>query len=404
LFDDPDGRVRHLALVTLADADSRFALDRIDRIEGVADPETSAAVGYCLLKLGDKRQRDAGLARLDALRSGQPADRLALAWTLARSSDRLPLDWLYELMRDTDCSVRSAAAKAAGRHRDLDFVEPLCELLYSDRTAPAAEAALVALGDGAIPRLLANYRQTDQGWLRLRTIAVLRSIGSAAAAEALLDCLDVDEAWIGAELLQALIDLQRAGRLPEPDRQRLDAYLEREEWSLGFYMARLEALVTAKGADGDYARTLQQKVRERAAAALEHCCQILELLFPAREILAAYRQYRDGDPVARANAVVFLDSVLPRGHRRNVIEYMEELPLRQRLQRANIKVPQTVVVALRSLAARNDDLMRALVLVAAVDYDVVDRLGQVAGAAPGAHPVLREVVTRFGYQQERRSA
>jgi len=404
LLEDDDSRVRHLALATLADTDSRFALQRVDRFTDDADPVVRAAVGYCLLKLGDSRQRRDGRHRLDRLRRGEPVERLVVAWTLGRSSERLPLQWLADLLRDANLAVRRAAAAAALRHRDLDLVEPLCELLFSDRTAPAAHAALVALEDAAVPRLLEVYGQHTAGWLRLKVVAVLRAIGTPTAAAALLVCLEQGEEWIGIETLQALVELQRAGDGGDLDRGRLDEILARDEYRLGFYLARLETLTISPGSDRSYAQLLRAEVNERADACLERCCQALELMFPAREILAAFGQYRDGDPVARANAVAFLDAVLPRARRRRVIEFMEQLPLAQRLQRAQVPLPATVAVALRSLAAGDDDLLRVLVLAAAGDYRAAEKIGPVVVTTPGAPRILREAVAQFGDRTEGESA
>ncbi|MFO7653027.1 MAG: Npt1/Npt2 family nucleotide transporter [Candidatus Krumholzibacteriia bacterium] len=390
LLSDPDRRVRHLALTTLADADPGFALRRLALFEDDPDPGARASHAYALLKLGTGPERGRALQMLDELRRGRPAERLAVARTLGRSSERLPLEWLEELLRDTSVEVRAAAAEAAARHQTLELVEPLCDLLYARRTAEPARRALVAIGDEAVPRLLEIFRSRAAAWLRLQVVVLLRDIGTAKAAEALLECLDTAEEWLANDVLGALGDLVSGPRQHPVPRPRIRALLATEVDRVRFFLGRQEMVTTARGSDGARARLLGDLLRERAAAALERSFRLLELLYPSREILTAFERHRDGDAETRTTAAAFLNAVLPQPHRHLLLEFLEELPLQQRLQRAGVSLPDSIPVVLRSLVSRPDPLLQAATLAAAADLGALAELARFVRVDPEAPLIVQE--------------
>jgi AAA family ATP:ADP antiporter len=396
LLRDTDRRVQQLALVTLADADPHFALTQVKVFAEATDPGTRAGYAYTLLKLGGGEERERGLALLDELRRGAPRDRLAVARTLGRSSERLPFVWLQELLRDPDSEVRAAAAEAAGRRYDRELVEPLCDLLYSRRTAEPARRALIRAGDGAVPDLLAIFASRDAGWLRLQIIELLREIGSQAATDALLACLDVQEERMSTTVLQALVDLSCGPRRRSVAREPVRAALSAEVARVRFYLGRLETLRRSPASRRPLARLLIDLVRERADGALQACFQCLELLHPGRELCTAFDQYRDGDPQTRATAVAFLDAVLPQPYRRMLLDFLENIPLEQKLMRAGIEPPASVVIALRSLLVRTDPLMQAVTLAAGQDFGCADRLSRQTHIDTRTPWIVREAAALAG--------
>lgn len=93
-------------------------------------------------------------------------------------------------LTNKDWIIRMHAAKALSRIRDPASVEPLIPLLQDRVKAVREEAttALAAIGDAAVPSLLAALKHVD--WLvRLHAVEALGKTRSAAAVEPLLSVL-----------------------------------------------------------------------------------------------------------------------------------------------------------------------------------------------------------------------
>jgi HEAT repeat protein len=109
---------------------------------------------------------------------------------LTTIADERVLPQLITALRSGDWIVRMHAAKALGRVRNADAVEPLIPLLQDKVKAVREEAAatLAAIGDPAIPSLLDALRHED--WLvRLHAVESLGKARSHRAVEPLLSVL-----------------------------------------------------------------------------------------------------------------------------------------------------------------------------------------------------------------------
>src|SRR5574337_752459 len=155
-----------------------------------------------LLRDPDRSVRDAST---EALRSiGAPAvDTVATYLTdpdlsvqdsasaiLTTIADERVLAPLITALRSGDWIVRMHAAKALGRVRNADAVEPLIPLLQDKVKAvrPEAAGALAVIGDAAIPSLLKALQHED--WLvRLHAVESLGKAKSNQAVAALLSVL-----------------------------------------------------------------------------------------------------------------------------------------------------------------------------------------------------------------------
>jgi len=106
---------------------------------------------------------------------------------LATIADERILAQLINTLRSGDWIVRMHTAKALGRVRNADAVEPLIPLLQDKVKAVREEAAaaLAAIGDAAIPSLLKALQHED--WLvRLHAVESLGLAKSKRAVEPLL--------------------------------------------------------------------------------------------------------------------------------------------------------------------------------------------------------------------------
>jgi len=155
-----------------------------------------------LLRDPDRSVRDAAI---EALRSiGAPAvETVGICLTdpdlslqesasaiLTTIADERVLAPLLKALHSGDWIVRMHVAKALGRIRNADSVEPLIPLLQDKVKAVREEAAaaLAAIGDAAIPSLLKALQHED--WLvRLHAVESLGKAKSKQAVEPLLSVL-----------------------------------------------------------------------------------------------------------------------------------------------------------------------------------------------------------------------
>ncbi|MBX3331105.1 MAG: HEAT repeat domain-containing protein [Nitrospira sp.] len=125
---------------------------------------------------------------------------------LATIADERVLAPLIKALHSGDWIVRMHAAKALGRVRNADAVEPLIPLLQDKVKAVREEAAaaLAAIGDAAIPSLLKELQHED--WLvRLHAVESLRKLKSKRAVEPLLSVLFNDrDSAVREDVVRAL--------------------------------------------------------------------------------------------------------------------------------------------------------------------------------------------------------
>ena len=125
---------------------------------------------------------------------------------LATIADERVLAPLMKALHSGDWIVRMHAAKALGRVRNADAVEPLIPLLQDKVKAVREEAAgtLAAIGDAAFPSLLRALQHED--WLvRLHAVESLGKSKSKRAVEPLLSVLFNDrDSAVREDVVRAL--------------------------------------------------------------------------------------------------------------------------------------------------------------------------------------------------------
>jgi HEAT repeat protein len=166
-FKDPRAVVPLVAL--LRDQDRSVREAAIEALRSIGAPAVEA-VGACLAEPDLSVQE-------------------SVSAILATIADERVLAPLITALRSGDWIVRMHAAKALGRVRNAVAVEPLIPLLQDKVKAVREEAAaaLVAIGDAAIPSLLKALQHED--WL-VRLHAV-ESLGKARSKRAVVPLLSV---------------------------------------------------------------------------------------------------------------------------------------------------------------------------------------------------------------------
>lgn len=199
---DEDWAIREEAAAMLGTLrDPRAVVPLVSMLRDSDRAVREAAIG-ALTAIGAPSVPALGLCLLDPHLAVQEAASAVLACI----ADERVLDPLLAALGNKDWIVRMHAAKALGRIKNPEAIEPLIPLLQDKVKAVREEttAALVAIGDAAIPSLLAALADTD--WLvRLHAVEALGKMKSPAAVEPLLSSLFNDrDAAVREDIVRAL--------------------------------------------------------------------------------------------------------------------------------------------------------------------------------------------------------
>jgi len=291
---------------------------------------------------------------------------------------------LLELLEDPDPRVRKQAIISAGRTRSPELIPALLRHLGDRLHRRTTREALAAYGDAMIGPL-ADYLNDIDVPISLRHSfpRVLGLIHSQRAVNVLLDSLRQPDKILRYQSIKALNKLHVHSPELRLDR-RVDealAYEIRKYYQLLSVLYAIEkGEETGTGGseerrDGGNASPLspfrspplllQRTLRERLDDHLELIFRLLGLRYPPRDIYNAYVATISPHRAIRANAVEFLDNILPHHLKRMLLPMVEELPTEQVLQSANgfLDVhPGDRKEALRRLASDNDPWLRACTL------------------------------------------
>jgi HEAT repeat protein len=199
---DEDWAIREEAAVALGALRDPRAVSHLVLVLRDADRAVREAAIGALTAMGEHSVPALGLCLSDP----QLAVQEAASSILASIAVVRVLAPLMTALNNKDWIVRMHAAKALGRIKNPDSIEPLIPLLQ-DRVKAVREeatAALAAIGDAAIPSLLSALTHSD--WLvRLHAVEALGKMRSAEAVEPLLSVLFNDhDAAVREDAIRAL--------------------------------------------------------------------------------------------------------------------------------------------------------------------------------------------------------
>ena len=199
---DEDWAIREEAAVVLGTLrDPRAVAPLVSVLRDADRAVREAAIG-ALTAIGEPSVTTLGLCLSDP----QPAVQEAASTVLASIADERVLAPLIAALGNKDWIVRMHAAKALGRIKNPDSIDPMIPLLQ-DRVKAVREeatAVLAAAGDEAVPPLLKALTHSD--WLvRLHAIEALGKMRAPAAVEPLLSLLFNDhDAAVREDAVRAL--------------------------------------------------------------------------------------------------------------------------------------------------------------------------------------------------------
>lgn len=233
---DPDDRVRSAALRARGTIGGLAHDESLHEQLTTPNAQLRQGVMVGLLRSGELEGILAvgtQLARL--VQSSESAERIFAAGVLGESGVASFYRPLLQLLGDPVPAVQRAALAAAGKLRQPKLWPLVVEALAAAATRSAAQSALVAGGDSALPALAASWASADNDPLRrgtlARTCGRLRSEGAAALLLAELDDPDVS---VRSQILAALhqCGIQTAANERDRIESAIQAELAHAAWTL----------------------------------------------------------------------------------------------------------------------------------------------------------------------------
>ena len=344
---------------------------------------------------GPTQNLDAARAILGAMARDEGDDAVRTRLEAVKLIDRMPPSFdeeLAALVADADEGVAREAIRTAGRGRRAAIVPALVGRLADSPLAAEASAALVEMGDAALPALREQLLE-EHAPLTIRREApkVLARIGSADAEQVLLESLLQSDTRLRHGVIAALNSLRDTHPDLRLDPDALDMLLLAE--ITGHYRSYqvLGAMRDLDGNDPVVVALKQSMERE-----VERIFRLMGLLFPRHDVHSAYVAVRSADARVRANGFEFLENVLKPQLRSLVLPMIDpQVTIAERVDLANrlIGAPiEHLREALTTLLNSEDCWLKSCAAFAVGDLGLDDLQAELDKWAAHEDPLVRETV------------
>jgi AAA family ATP:ADP antiporter len=245
---------------------------------------------------------------------------LALGWIEPASALHT---CLIPLLRDSDPAVAKAALHSAALVKPPDAVPTIVSALLRNEIAGEAGETLARYGLPVLPILEQAYADPERSVeLRRRLPRVVAAIGGPDAVSWLMGHLDELDHVARYHVVKALNKLRARDASLRFDQSRIEQRLLidiREQYDL---LRMRHYPLPSETAPSS--RLFRQALAERSEDNLKLIFRILGLLFPIRDIHAAYYGVKSDDVRLRDHAVEFLDTLLPAALKRLLIPLIDQ--------------------------------------------------------------------------------
>jgi len=326
MLEDPVAEVRVAALRAHAALDCEDPTGVLHQFLDSDDSRLRMTALQCVVEFVPARDEARVLARVEPmLQSGTVEERTAIAEALGRRpAPSILHDLLSRLLRDPDVRVRRAAMRSAGRLQQRVHIQLLIEAMGDRQTQHAARDGLAGYGD-LVVGTLADWLIDPSIPLPIRREIprVLSAIGTQDALTALFRYRARDDVRLAYRILKAEHHVRLKNEAVRIPRQLVTDDLEHDarSWMFAFVHYRGCPIGTNRSAE----RLLCIALNERMEQALDRMFRRLALLYPPRDIDAAYRGLLSSDRRQRGNALEYLDNALSADHRMVLAPFIEEL-------------------------------------------------------------------------------
>ncbi len=259
-------------------------------------------------------------------------ERIEAARVLGMVAHGLGLhDYLIALMRDSSSKVQEVAIESAGKVLHQEFVGVLISKLGNPRLRKSARRALANYGNQILPQLRATLHAPQVNLqIRKGIPRVFYQIQTEESWDELIENLEYENTTIRFEIIKSMNKIRKCSPEWKFDRDKINHALMIEirdyYWKLNIFhaYARKERLrIDVREVDDILHPALQEKLDE----SLERIFRMLALIYPQQDIYNSYYYITQGDQNERANAIEYLDNLLPGDLKVPLLPILDDIPL-----------------------------------------------------------------------------
>ena len=367
LIADPDSDVRAGAITALGAISNEDAASLARPMLSDPDPRIRATAAAVLANSSSADNADAAEAALvsiiaDTSDESRPARR-DVAAAIRQTSDTRFRRLLIPLLYDPAPEVADEAmdsVRAAGTD-DFAFVPTLIALLRHRRLKGSARAVLVGYGEPVVDALAHFMRDAEEDiWVRRHIPATLAMIPGQKTVDVLAATLSDPDGFLRYKAVAALERLRRADESLTFPREPIEALAVSEARHYFTYLSLHHNLF----ADGRLPKqsSLALALEQKMDRTKDRIFRLLALIYPWRDITAAKWTLEHGDSRGRASASEYLDNILGGQLRKRVMPVLEEMPIDEKVRRANVLLktrPRDLEETLLQLINDDDQVLAA---------------------------------------------
>ncbi len=340
LLSDDDIEVRSEAIHFVWEYCQTCPDDRISEFLSDPDPKVKGAMLVSMINhTGELAENGATVLNemLHNKSKNGEAHRIEAAKVLGVAASGFGLhSHLRTLMEDPALKVRLAAIESAGKVLHDEFVAPLIAKMADAGVKKAVRVALANYGNRVLPVL--EEKLADPGTdLRIRKNIphVLRSIETQECWESLVENMEHTNTAIRHEVVKSLNKILESSPGWQVGRERIQTALVKEVrdyyWKLSiFYVyARKQQLrIDVREVDDILYVALQEKLAEN----LDRIFRTIGLIYPKNDVQNLYYFFVEGNADERANALEYLDNLLPNDLMVLLLPILDDIPLKHRVR------------------------------------------------------------------------
>ncbi|MBI3490817.1 MAG: HEAT repeat domain-containing protein [Acidobacteria bacterium] len=381
LLTDEDPEVRAAAVRTLAALRREGAAALVRPYLDDRDPRLKLTAAVALADSAEATDRSAAARALETLvedpRESASDIRREVARSLSAIRNPQFRNLLIPLIYDADIDVALEAIRSAGKiGAEALFVPPLVSLLRRRALKAAARDVLVGYGEPILDVLAYFLREENEDlWVRRHLPATLARIPSPASMDLLVERLTDPDGFLRYKAVAALETLKRERPDLKCDHAPIESLVAKEAMRSCMYLS-LQA--NLRRADPEFAaRLLSSALQEKLDRGRDRIHRLLGLLYGWKDVAAARWALEHGDGRAKASAAEFLDNLLKGDLRKRVMPVVEDLPVDERVRKANVLIksrPRDLEETVAQLV-HDDDQVVSAAAIHYVEARQIDALG-----------------------------
>lgn len=245
--------------------------------------------------------------------------------------------YIPNLVKDSSLAVRRATLHVIAATHQEKMYPYLINALQDSQTRGAAQAALMYLGDEAIPLLchvIDDFNQLDA--VRQTSWGTLGQIGTIQSLEVMVQRLNTQWGEDRRNILRAIVKVDREEgiemALNRLGREGIEALINQEIRIMGQAGAALLDLITGK-IPYETAEMLRRALVSVQADSSERLFLLMQFLYDPRTIQAAAFSLQSGSSDTMAQGLELLDTQLDIPHKRALLNLLDRNPELERAQK-----------------------------------------------------------------------